>query len=108
MITQKYYWQTSYYNVKEYIKNYAVCLIFKNVCRKPYENLQSLLVCMYQLKIFLVNFMISLPILTNLKNEKYELILVIINKFTKMIYCKPIKIILNIFGFAKDIIHIII
>lgn len=52
--------------------------------------------------------MIRLPILTNLKNKKYELILVIINKFTKMIYYKLIKIILNISGFAKDIIYIII
>lgn len=57
---------------------------------------------------FLIDFMIDPPILTNLKNNNYDLICVIINQLTKIIQYKVVKIIINTFRFAKLIINIII
>ena len=41
-------------------------------------------------------------------SESYNSILVIINRFTKMVYYKPIKVISNALGLAKVIFDVII
>lgn len=38
--------------------------------------------------------------------EIYDFILVIINRLTKMIYNEPVKVTMNVTGFAKVIINI--
>lgn len=52
--------------------------------------------------------MTKLLILADWKSENYDLILVIINQFTKMIYYKLVKITINTSGFTKVIIDIVI
>ena len=47
-LIQKYYWPTFHHNVKTYVKSCDVCLASKAVRRKPYGNLQFLLVPTYQ------------------------------------------------------------
>ena len=50
----------------------------------------------------------GLPVSTDLKDKSYNLIFVIVDKLTKMINYKPVKITINILGLAKIIIDIVI
>ena len=53
-----------------------------------------------------MDFVTGLPILTDWKDESYDSILVIIDRLTKMVHYKPVKIIINVSGLAKFIINI--
>ena len=55
-----------------------------------------------------MNFLIGLPILTDSKEDSYDLILVIVNRLTKMIYYKPAKVTINTLGLTKVIINVIV
>lgn len=55
-----------------------------------------------------MNFVIKLPISTNLKSKTNDLILVIVNELTKMIYYKPIKVTINTPGLVEVIIKAVI
>ena len=55
-----------------------------------------------------IDFVISFLISTNYKSDSYDLILVIINKYLKIVYYKPVKVIVNISGLAKVIINVVI
>ena len=103
----KYYRPTLCHNVKAYVKGYDVCLASKAVRHKPCADLQLLLIPMTQWKDFLMNFVTSLPISINWKEDNYDFILVIVNWFTKMVHYKPVKIIINAPGLAKVIIDVI-
>lgn len=50
----------------------------------------------------------GLSILTNLKGEIYDLILVIMNQLTKMMYYKPVNIIINTFRLVEIILDIVV
>ena len=54
-----------------------------------------------------MDFMTGFPISASWKGNSYNLILVIVNQFIKMIYYKPVKITINILGLAKVIINMI-
>ncbi len=51
-----------------------------------------------------MDFVIGLPISTNWKVETYNLILVIVNRLTKMTFYEPIKVIVNISASVEVII----
>ena len=51
-----------------------------------------------------MDFVISLLILTNWKNNSYNSIFVIVNRVIKVVYYKPIKIIIDIPDLAEVII----
>ena len=55
-----------------------------------------------------MDFIISLPILANWKDNNYNLILVIVDRLTKMVHYKPIKVTIKISGLAKVIINIVV
>lgn len=55
----------------------------------------------------LINTVMGILILTNLKNKNYNYIFVISNLLTKIIYHKPIKININNFCLIKVIINMI-
>ena len=55
-----------------------------------------------------MNFVISLPISAKWKDDSYKLILVIINRLTKMVYYKLIKVTIDVPGLAKVIISVIV
>ena len=65
LLTWKYYWPTLRHNVEAYVKGCDVCLASKAVGDKPYGDLQSLSVPIYQWKDLLMDFVTSLPIATN-------------------------------------------
>lgn len=53
-----------------------------------------------------MNFITRLLILTNLKDKSYNLIFVIIKRFTKIVYYMlEIEVIIEIFDLVKDIIN---
>ena len=107
IVVQKYYWPTLCHDVNNYMKGCNICLALKAVRHKPYGDLQSLPVLTYWWKDLLMDFVTSLPICTDWKGDSYDSILVIINQLIKMVYYKPVKIIIDAPGLAEVIIDIV-
>ena len=55
----------------------------------------------------MIDFITGLPISINLKENNYNSILVIVDWFTKMVYYKPVKIIIDTPGLAEVIIDVV-
>lgn len=55
-----------------------------------------------------MDFVIGLLVSTNWKSESYNLIPVIINYLTKMIYYKPVKITIDVPGLVEVIINMVV
>ena len=55
-----------------------------------------------------MDFVMGLLILTDWKGESYDLILVIVDRLTKIIHYKPVKITIGASGFAKVIIDVVV
>lgn len=56
-----------------------MCITSKTIWLKPYRDLQLLLVFIYQLKDFLIDFIPNLLIFSNNKSKTFYFILVIID-----------------------------
>ena len=54
-----------------------------------------------------MNFVIGLPIWVNWKSDSYDLILVIIDQFMKIVHYKLIKVTIDVPGLAKVIIDMV-
>ncbi len=108
LVARKYYWPTFQRNVETYVKGCDVCLASKAVRHKHYGDLQSLPVLTHQWKDLSMAFVIGLPISTNLKGKSYDLILVIIDRPTKMVHYEPIKVIIDAPGLAEVIINMVV
>ena len=108
LIAKKYYWPMLQKDFKAYIKGCNICLASKAVCHKPYKYLQWLPVSIYWWKNLSMDFVTSLLISANWKSDSYDLIQVIVDKLTKIVYYKLIKATIDIFSLAKMIINIII
>ncbi len=54
-----------------------------------------------------MEFVTSLFISANWKDDNYNSILVIIDQFTKMVYYKPVKVTIDIPGLAKVVINVV-
>ena len=50
----------------------------------------------------------GLSVLTDKKGKSYDLILIIVDRFIKMVHYKSVKIMINVPGFAEVIINVII
>lgn len=90
------------------MRDWNICLTFKAICNKSYEDLQLFSISKYHLNDFLINFITSLPSFIYWKGKNYNSILVIINCLTKMVFYKLIKIIINIPRPIKIIIDMIV
>lgn len=55
-----------------------------------------------------MDFVMDLLISTNLKGESYDSILIIVDRLTKMIYYKTIKVTIDILSLAKVIIDMVV
>ena len=108
LLARKYYWPTLCHNVKAYIKGCDICLASKVVRDKPYDNLQSLPVPTHQWKDLLINFLTGLLISTNWKGDSYDSILVIVDRLTKMVHYKSVKITINAPDLAEVIINVVV
>ena len=108
LLAEKYYWPTFCLNIKAYVKRCDVYLALKAVRHKPYDNLQSLPVLTHQWKDRLIDFVTSLPISTDWKRNSYNVILVIVNWLTKLVYYKPVKINIDTIDLAEVIINMVV
>ncbi len=108
LIARKYYWPILQQDVEAYVKGYNVCLTSKAVRHKPYGDLQSIPVSTYWWKDLSIDFVISLPILADWKDDSYNSILVIVDRFMKMVYYKPVKVMIDVPGLAKVIINVVV
>ena len=108
LVAQKYYWPTLRRDVEDYIRRYDVCLASKAVRHKPYGALQYLPVPTYRQKDLSMDFVTGLPILMDWKGDRYDSILVIINRLTKMVYYKPVKVSIDAPGLAEVIINVVV
>ena len=55
-----------------------------------------------------MDFVTGLPISTDWKENSYDLILVSVNRLTKMIHYKPVKVTIDAPGLAEVIIDVVI
>lgn len=55
-----------------------------------------------------MDFVMGLPVSTNLKGETYDSILVIVNWLTKMVHYEPVKITSDAPGLAEVIIDVVV
>lgn len=108
MITRKYYKQIFCWDVEVYIKGCDVCQFLKTVCYKPYGDLWSLSMPTHHWKNFFIEFVISLPILTNGKSDRYHIIFDIIDHLRKMVYYKPVKSTIDVADLAKVIMDMVV
>ena len=90
------------------MKGCDICLASKTVWHKSYSDLQSLPIPTYRWKDLPIDFVTGLPVLTDEKKDSYDLILVIVNRLTKMIHYKPVKVTINAPGLAEIIIDVVI
>lgn len=107
-MARKYYWPTLRHDVEAYVKGCDICLASKVVCYKAYEDLQFLLVLTYRWKHFLMNFVKNFSMSSDWKSETYNSILVIINRLTKIVHYKPVKITIDASGLVEVIIDMIV
>ncbi len=108
LIARKYYWPTLWQDVEAYVKGCDICLTSKAVCHKPHGDLESLPVPTHRWKDLLMDFVIGLPISADWKSDSYNSILVIVNRLTKMVYYKPVKVKIDVPGLAKVIINVVV
>lgn len=90
------------------MKGCKVCLVLKVVRHKSCGNLQFPLVIIHQYNDLSMNFVTSLPILTNFKDESYDFILIIIDKLTKLIYYKQVEAIIDTSELVKVMINVVV
>ena len=107
LIARKYYWPTLRRDVKDYVRGCDICLASKAVRYKPYDNLQFLPICTHYWKNLSIDFVTSLPILTDWKGDTYDSILVIVDRLTKMVYYKLVNVTIDAPGLAEVIIDVI-
>ena len=108
LLAQKYYWPTLSNNVEAYVKCCDICLACKAVYYKPQGDFLLLSVLTHQWKNFLMDFVTGLPVSIDWKGDNYNSILVIIDRLTKIVHYKLVKITLNKPGLAKVIIDVVI
>ena len=108
LLAWKYYWPTLRHDIKAYVKGCDMCLASKTLRNKSYGNFQSLPVPTYQWKNLLIDFMTSLHISTNSIRNSYESIIVIVDRLTKMVHYKLVKITINTPVLVEVIIDMVI
>ena len=55
-----------------------------------------------------MDFVTGLPISTDWKGDSYDSILVIVNRLTKMVHYKPVKVTINAPGLTEVIIDVVV
>ena len=86
LVGRKYYWPGLRRDVESYVRGCDVCLASKAVRHKPYGDLQSLPIPTHWWKDFSMDFVTGLPLSADWKGNSYNLILVIVDRLTKMVH----------------------
>ena len=106
LVGRKYYWPSLKKDVENYVRGCDICLTLKAVRYKPYGDLQSLSVLTHRWKDLSMNFVTSFPLFADWKSDNYDSILVIVDRLTKMVYYKPVKVTIDAPGLAEVIIDV--
>ena len=83
-------------------------LVSKAIQHKLYRDFQSLPVPTLRLKDLSMDFVTGLSILANLKSDSYDSILIIVNRLTKIVHYKPMKVTIDAFGLAEIILDVVV
>ena len=83
LIQRKYYWLHMVKEIKVYMKSCTACQQAKPICHKPYGELQSLQQLWEPYTDISIDFIIGLS-LSKCWSKTYNLILVIMDQYTKM------------------------
>ena len=108
LVGRKYYWPSLKRNVESYVHGCDICLASKAVRHKPYGDIQSLSVPTHRWKDFSMDFVTGLPLSAEWKGNSYDLILVIVDRLTKMVHYKPVKVTIDAPGLAKVILDMVV
>lgn len=96
------------WNIEAYIQGCDICLALKAVMYKPYNNLQSLPILTHYWKNLSINFIIGILISPDWKGDSYDMIFVIINRLTKIVYHESIKTTIDKTSLVEIIIDVIV
>ena len=108
LVGRKYYWPSLRKDVENYVKRCDICLASKTVRHKPYGDLQSLLVLTHRWKDLSMDFGTGLSLSADWKDDNYDSIVVIVDRLTKMLHYKPVKVIIDAPGLAEVIIDVVV
>ena len=108
LVTRKYYWPTLRHDIETYVKGCDVCLASKAVRHKPYSDLQSLPIPTHWWKDLSMDFVTGLLISADWKGDSYNLILVIVDRLTKMVHYEPVKVTIDAPGLAEVILNVVV
>ena len=108
LVGRKYYWPKLRRDVESYVRGYEVCLLSKTTRHKLYGDLQSLLVPTHWWKDLSMDFVTGLLLSADWKSNSYDLILVFVNRLTKMVHYKSVKVIINAPKLAEVIINVVV
>ncbi len=100
LLNCKYYWKSMIKNVKEYIDTCDICQRVKMKCHLSYNKLRSLFQLTDSWKEITMNFITDLSS-SKWKEVMYDLILVIVNHYIKMMHYLSIKKTLTVIKLAK-------
>ncbi len=100
LLDHKYYWKSMIKNVKEYINTCDICQRVKMKCHLSYDELRSLFQLTDSWKEITMNFITDLSS-SKWKEVMYDLILVIVDHYTKMTHYLFTKKILTVIKLAK-------
>ncbi len=100
LLNCKYYWKSMIKNVKEYIDTCDICQRVKMKCHLSYDELRSLFQFTDSWKEIIMNFITDLSP-SKWKEVVYDLILVIVDHYTKMTHYLSTKKTLTVVKLAK-------
>ena len=55
-----------------------------------------------------MDFVTGLPLSSDWKGDSYNSILIIVDRLTKIVYYKPVKVIINVLGLVEVIIDVVV
>ncbi len=108
LIARKYYWLMLQRDVETYVIGCNVGLPSKAVRHKPYGDLPLLPIPTHWWKDLSMDFITGLPISAAWKGDSYNLILIIVDRLTKMVHYEPVKVTIDVSGLAEVIINVVV
>ncbi len=90
LLSRKYYWPKMRADIGKYVQSCDICMSIKAQRRKPYGSMQALPVPLYEWNDFSMDFVTRLPKSKNWRGVENDVILIIVDRFTKMVHYEPV------------------
>lgn len=108
LIARNYFWSTFPQDVQTYINGCNIYFDLKVKRHKLYRDFQLLPLLIFRLKDLFIDFVTSLPLSIDQKDNSYNVILVIIDCLIKIMYYNLVKTTIDTVNLAKVIIKVIV